>query len=72
MRETRGFAIVKLSVTSTHMLTLYNVYLKRIRVVVRDAKAQHHSRNKKRKSVPIGESTSGMSAYQSSKHLVFR
>ena len=42
MREARGFAVVKLSVTSTDMLNLYNGYLNRIGVVVRGAKAQHH------------------------------
>ena len=51
----------KLSVTSTHMQTLYNGYLNRIGVVVRGAKAQHHeNKNKKRKRVPIGGSMSGM------------
>ena len=42
MREARGFAVVKLSVTSTHMPTIYNGYLNRIGVVVRGAKAQHN------------------------------
>ena len=62
MREARGFAVVKLSVTSTHMPTLYNGYLNRIGVVVRGAKAQHHENKiKKRKRVPIEGSMSGMS-----------
>ena len=61
MREARGFAVVKLSVTSTHMPTLYNGYLNRIGVVVRGAKTQHHENKiKKRKKVPIGRNMSGM------------
>ena len=61
MREARGFAVVKLSTTSTHMPTLYNGYLNKIGVVVRDAKAQHHENKiKKRKRVPIGGSMSVM------------
>ena len=61
MREARGFAVVKLSTTSTHMPTLYNGYLYKIGVVVRGAKAQHHENKiKKRKRVLIGGSMSGM------------
>ena len=59
MWEARGFAVVKLSVTSTHMPTLYNGYLNRIGVVVRGAKAQHHEKWKKER-VPIGGNMSGM------------
>ena len=63
MREARGFAVVKLSVMSTHMSALYNGYLNRIGVVVRGAKAQHHENKIKRKRVPIGGSMSGMPIY---------
>ena len=43
------------------MPTLYNGYLNKIGVVVRDAKAQHHENKiKKRKRVPIGGSMSVM------------
>ena len=61
MREARGFAVVKLSTTSTHMPTLYNGYLYKIGVVVRGAKAQHHENKIKRKRVPIRGSMSGIS-----------
>ena len=49
MREARGFAVVKLFVTSTHMPTLYNGYLNRIGVVVKGAKAQNHENKIKKK-----------------------
>ena len=61
MREARGFAVVKLSVMSTHMSALYNGYLNRIGVVVRGAKSQHHENKIKKKRVPIDGSMSGMS-----------
>ena len=62
MREARGFVVVKLSVTSTHMSTLYNGYLNRIGVVVRGAKAQHHENKiKKVRGSQLGGSMSGMS-----------
>ena len=66
MQEARGFAVVKLSVTSTHMSTLYNGYLNKIGVVVRGAKAQHHENKIKKKRVPIGGKYERDVNYQSS------
>ena len=60
MREARGFAVVKLSTTSTHMPTLYNGYLYKIGVVVRGAKAQHHENKiKKERGSQLGEVWAG-------------
>ena len=52
----RGFAVVKLSVKSTHMSNLYNGYLNRFGVVVKGAKAQHHENKiKKIRVSQLGE-----------------
>ena len=60
MREAHGFTVVKLSVTSTHMTTLYSGYLNRIGVVVRGAKAQHHENKiKKGRGSQLGEVWAG-------------
>ena len=73
MREARGFAVVKLSVTSTHMSTLYNGYLNRTGEVVRGAKAQHHEKkNKKKEEGPNWGKYERDANYQSNKHLAFR
>ena len=56
MQEARGFVLVKLSVTSTHMLTLYNRYLNRIGVVMRGSKSQHRENKiKKGRESQLGE-----------------
>ena len=56
MREARGFAIVKLLVTSTHMPTVYNEYLNRIGVVMRGSKSQHRENKiKKGRESQLGE-----------------
>ena len=72
MREARGFAVVKLSVTSTHMPTLYNGYLNRIGVVVRGANAQHHENKIKKKEGPNCGKYERNVNYQSNKHLTFK
>ena len=72
MREARGFAVVKLSVMSTHMQTLYNGYLNRIGVVVRGAKAQHHENKIKKEEGPNWGKYERDANYQSSKHLAFK
>ena len=73
MREARGFAVVKLSTTSTHMPTLYNGYLNKIGVVVRGAKAQHHENKiKKKEEGPNWGKYERDANYQSSKHLAFK
>ena len=72
MRETRGFVVVKLSVTSTHMPTLYNGYLNRIGVVVRGAKAQHHENKIKKEESPNWGKYERNVSYQSNKHLAFK
>ena len=56
MREVHGFAVVKLSVTSTHMPTHNNGYLNRIGVIMRGAKVQHHENKiKKGRGSQLGE-----------------
>ena len=72
MREARGFAVVKLSVTSTDMLNLYNGYLNRIGVVVRGAKAQHHENKIKKEEGPNWGKYERDANYQSNKHLAFK
>ena len=72
MREARGFTVVKPSVTSTHMPTLYNSYLNRIGVVVRGAKAQHHENKIKKREGPNWGKYERDANYQSSKHLAFK
>ena len=70
MREARGFAVVKLSVTSTHMPTLYNGYFNRIGVVVRVAKAQHHE--EKKGEGPNWGKYERNASYQNNKHLAVK
>lgn len=72
MREARGFAVVKLSTTSTHMPTLYNGYLNKIGVVVRGAKAQHHENKIKKEEGPNWGKYERDANYQSNKHLAFK
>ena len=72
MREARGFVVVKLSVTSTHMSTLYNGYLNKIGVVVRGAKAQHHENKIKKEEGPNCGKYERDANYQSNKHLAFK
>ena len=72
MREARDLAIVKLSVTSTHMPTLYNGYLNRIGVIVRGAKAQHHENKIKKEEGPNWGKYERNASYQSNKYLAFK